>query len=311
LKPVAMKLARALLCSCLVWASGYAAEHPPGEHPLLDLARALETTRKSQPDGRYYAPEVRSFEHALEQADPPADADCARSMGASVYADLYVDLGQALEAGGDYRGAVRAYRRALACVPRSARILANLAAAQFSARDVAGARAAVHEGLAIDSGGVYLNRVAGAIDFIEQRWANAVSRFRYVAASEKDRERAAFAQLMYWLAQLRAGVPKPEFVARRHTEDWPRPLMLYMQGQYTEIELLGAVRDVEGDYGEVLTDQRLCQALYYVGEAYWARGNPDVALDYFTAVVNTRVVHLDEHSMALAEIAVLRKPAAQ
>jgi tetratricopeptide (TPR) repeat protein len=285
----------------------YAAEYESGEHPLLDLARALEATRKPQPNRRYYAPELRASEHALEQAQPPADADCARSIGASVYADLYLDLAGALEARGEFPGAVQAYRRALACTPRSSRVLASLAAAQFSARDIAGARAAVHEGLALSPRGVYLNRVAGSIDFIEQRWANAVSRFRYVAASEKDRERAAFAQLMYWLAQMRAGVPKPEFVARRHTEDWPKPLMLYMQGQYTEIELITAIREVDSDYGEVRTDQRLCQALYYVGEAHWARGNPGVALDYFTAAVNVRVVHFDEHGMALAEIAVLRQ----
>jgi tetratricopeptide (TPR) repeat protein len=296
-----------LLCSCLIWTSAQAAEYESGAHPLLDLARALEITRKSQPNRRYFELDVRASEHALEQSHPPADAVCARSIGASVYADLYLNLGHALEAKGEFPGAAQAYRRALACSPRTSRILGHLAAALFSARDIAGAHAAVQQALAISPRGVYLNRVAGNIDFIEQRWANAVSRFRYVSASEKDRERAAYAQLMYWLAQMRAGVPKPEFVARRHTEDWPKPLMFYMQGQYSEIELITAVGEVDSDYGEVRTDQRLCQALYYVGEAHWARGNPDLALDYFTAAVNIRVVHLDEHGMALAEIARLRR----
>jgi lipoprotein NlpI len=47
----------------------------------------------------------------------------------------------------------------------------------------------------------------------------------------------------------------------------------------------------------------LCEALYYVGEEYWARGQPDVAREYFAAVVNIKVVGFIEHGMALAEIA--------
>lgn len=299
---------RALLCACLLWTSAQAADYESGEHPLLDLARALEDTREPRTARSYYSPDLRAAEHALEQSHPPADADCARSIGASVYADLHVDIGRARETKGDYAGAAQAYRRALACSPRTSRILGHLADALFSARDIAGARDAVQQALAISPRGVYLNHVAGSIAFVEQRWADAVARFRYVAASEKDRERAGFAQLMYWLAQLRAGVAKPEFVARRHTEEWPKQLMFYMQGQYSENELIAAVREDDSDYAETRTDHRLCQALYYVGEAHWARGNPELALDYFTAAVNIKVIHFDEHGLALAEIARLRKP---
>jgi tetratricopeptide (TPR) repeat protein len=297
----------ALLCGGLFWAAAHAAGYDPGEHPLLDLARALETTREPPAPLSFYTSDLGAAEHALEQARPPADDSCARSIGATVYADLHMDLGEAREGKGDFSGAAQAYRRALACSPRTPRILGQLAGALFSARDLPGARAAIQQALSISPRGVFLNHVAGNIDFVEQRWADAVARFRYVAASEKDRERAAFAQLMYWLAQLRAGVPKPEFVARRHTEEWPKPLMLYMQGQYSEIELISAVREDDSDYAETRTDHRLCQALYYVGEAHWARGNPGLALDYFTAVVNIKAIHLDVHGMALAEIATLRR----
>jgi tetratricopeptide (TPR) repeat protein len=306
LKRVGSKLACLLLCSFLAEPQAvHAANAESAGHPLLDLAQEL-ATRRDPPARGYYAPELRASEHALEQAHPPADADCARSLGASVYADLYVDLARAHEAKGAFDRAVQAYRRALACSPRNSRILGHLADALFSARDLAGSRAAIAQALAISPDGVYLNRIAGNIDFIEQRWANAVARFRFAAASEKDRERAAFAQLMYWLAQMRAGVPTPELVARRHIEEWPKPLLLYMQGQYTEQELIYAVREEDSDY-EARTDQRLCQALYYVGEAHWARGDPELALRYFSAVVNVKVLHTEEHAMALAEIARLRR----
>jgi len=54
------------------------------------------------------------------------------------------------------------------------------------------------------------------------------------------------------------------------------------------------------------TDERLCEALFYVGEEYWARGQPEVARDYFAALVNIRVLFFVEHGIALAEIARLR-----
>ena len=54
------------------------------------------------------------------------------------------------------------------------------------------------------------------------------------------------------------------------------------------------------------TDERLCEALFYVGEEYWARGQPEVARDYFAALVNLKIIDFLEHGLALAEIAKLR-----
>jgi len=114
---------------------------------------------------------------------------------------------------------------------------------------------------------------------------------------------------MYWLSQMRAGVAKPEMVGRTPGEGWPQPLLLYMQGQYTEAELTAPVRqgdDEDNAPPNTSTDERLCEALFYVGEAYWARGQSDVARDYFAALVNIKVIYFLEHGLALAEIAKLR-----
>ena len=301
-----MKLARALLCCCLIWPPAHAAEAEPGEHPLLDLARELEPTRKAAQRFDYTAPELRSAEHALEQANPPADAQCAGSLGASVFADLHSEVAQARDARGDFAGAAQAYRRALACTPRSTRVLNNLADALFDARDFATAREYVQQALSINPRAVFLTRMAANLDFVEERWADAVSRFRYAAASEPDRVRAAYSQLMYWLAQMRAGVAEPQFVERRHPESWPKPLLLFLQNQYTESELVTEVRAGDNEYASVSLDERLCEALFYVGEAHWARGRPEVARDYFAAAVNIKMIRFREHSLALAEIAKLQ-----
>lgn len=307
-----LRVKRASLWSIpLVWALLSSAPWAaPGEYPLLELARSLEATRKPRAPLDMNAPGLRQAEHALRQANPPGDENCAGSLGAPVFADLHADVAQALKARGDITGAIQAYRRAQACAPRDTRILGSLADALFDSRDVPAAHKVIGQALAINPRGVYLTRVAASIDFIEERWADAVARFRYVAASEPDRERAAYAQLMYWLAQARAGIKQPEFVARRQIDGWPKPLLLYLQGQYSEAELVTAVREERSDTG-VGTDERLCEALYYVGEAYWSRGQPRVARDYFAAMVNIKVIHYVEHGLALAEIAKLARQPAQ
>jgi len=282
----------------------------PATHPLLELARDLQATRKLDLRDTPGSPELRQAEHALEQAHAPQDAECAHSLGAARFADLHMDVGAAHVGLGDFSGAATAYRRAHSCRPRDSQILAALAGVLFDARDYSGARASINAALAIEPRSVNSNRLAGNIDFVGERWADAVARFRYVAASDPDRVQASYGQLMLWLAQMRAGVAKPEYVPRTPGEGWPQPLLQYMRGEYTEEELVIPIK--EGDDGDnsqpnTSTDERLCEALFYVGEAYWARGQPEVARDYFAALVNIKVIYFLEHGLALAEIAKLQK----
>jgi hypothetical protein len=90
-------------------------------------------------------------------------------------------------------------------------------------------------------------RLAANISFIDERWADAVAQFRYVASSDPERVQAGYGQLMFWLAQARAGVPKPEYVTRAPGDGWPQPLLLYMVGEYTEQELVARVSEGDDD----------------------------------------------------------------
>ena len=142
--------------------------------------RASPTARDARRVRRRARPNTQ-----LEQAHAPADAECARSLGAPRFADLHARAGAARAGDGDFAGAAAAYRRAHACRPRDADILAALAGVLFDARDYAGARAAINASLAIDPRSVSTNRLAGNIDFVDERWADAIARFRYVAASDR------------------------------------------------------------------------------------------------------------------------------
>ena len=301
--------ARLVACLLALAATAAPADLPSSDHPLLDLARELQKKRK--PDLRVApgAPELREAEHALEQSKAPADDECAGSIGAPRFADLHADLAAARAGQGDFTGAAEAFRSAHACRPRDPQILAALSGVLFDARDYTAAREAIDASLAIAPRAVNANRLAGNIDFVEERWANASARFRYVASSDPDRVQAGYGQLMFWLSQMRAGVPKPEYIERTPGDGWPQPLMLYMRGEYTEAELTVPVRqgdDEDNPQPNSSTDERLCEALFYVGEAYWARGQLDVARDYFAALVNIKVIYFLEHGLALAEIAKLR-----
>jgi lipoprotein NlpI len=280
------------------------------DHPVLDFARELHKTRKAVMRTTPGAPELRQAEHALEQAKAPPDEECARTLGATRFADLHVDVGSARVGQGDFLGAARAYRSAHACRPRDAQILTALGGVLFDARDYVQAREAANASLAIEPRAVNTNRLVGNIDFIDERWADAVARFRYVSSSDPERQQAAYGQLMFGLSQMRAGIARPEFVERTPGEGWPQPLLLYLRGEYTEEELLTPIKEGDDDFNSqpnTSTDERLCEALFYVGEAYWARGKPEVARDYFAALVNIKVIYFLEHGLALAEISKLQR----
>jgi lipoprotein NlpI len=286
----------------------------PGEYPLLDLARELEKDREPALRGVPDAPALRMAEHAIEVGKPLTGPECARSLGAATFAGLYADLARARAAVGDVTGAAEAYGQAHACRPREPSFLRAIAEMLFDARDYEGSRAAARRALAIEPRDVFSHRVLANIDYVEEKWADAVAHYRYVASSDPDRNRAAYGQIMFWLAQKRAGVAKPELISRRQGQGWPQPLVDYLHGKYSEAELVMPVRDGDDDYNaqpHTSTDERLCEALFYVGQAHWAEGRPDVARAYFAALVNLRVIYFIEHGMALAEIAKLNKMASR
>jgi len=179
----------ALVASWIALPTGaFAVESPKAAaHPLLELARERERTRDKTPRGAPGVAELREAEHQLQQARVPRDADCAGSVGATRFAALHIQLGQLRSGEGDFAGAAVAFRSAQACRPHDAGILAALADVLFDARDYAGARAAIDESLAIDARDISANRLAGNLDYVEQRWADAITRFRYIAASDPDR----------------------------------------------------------------------------------------------------------------------------
>ncbi len=141
------------------------------------------------------------------------------------------------------------------------------------------------------------------LDFIEDRWPDAIDNARIAATEAPTDEQAAYWQCFLWLAQLHAGTPEPRLVKRRTTEAWPTPILESLQGRITEDELVEAV---EEEHDENRQRDILSEALFYTGQRRLANNQVDAAVKYFTATVDLKVLYFIEHQLARAELEKLR-----
>jgi lipoprotein NlpI len=239
---------------------------------------------------------------------PPADSECAHTLGASRFARQYDDLGAAQSNAGDFTAAIASFEKALACTPRAPNLYAQLASELLHAGRLAEARSTAQRGAAIDASNSALDNILMQLDFIDERWADTVARLRAMIATQDDDERATYYQCFLWLAQRRAGVTQPELVERTEYEEWPAPVLGVLKGTTTEAEVLEKVREQKN---EQRRRELLVEALYYIGQLRLANGETETARRYFAATVNLKVLYFIEHHLALAEIVKMRARPAQ
>lgn len=246
---------------------------------------------------------AKAIERALERHPPPAE-NCSRTLGANRFAATYDDLGDALDSAGDYEAAAAAYQRALDCAPRASYLRAPLATDLMylqrydEARQVAGpADNREQPDIAVDT-------VLAELDFIEERWTEAIPRLRRLATDSENDEYAAYFQCLSWLAQRASGIAKPALVSRSDPEGWPQPLLAAFRGEADEAEVTKHI-DEEKDLDrrrEILTE-----ALYYIGERRLIEGDTESGRRYLAATVNLKVYYFLEHQLARAALTRLRE----
>jgi lipoprotein NlpI len=275
--------------------------------PLLTYA--MQQQFAAVPDDEASRTALARAEHALHVTQTPRE-NCARTIGAQRFAELWHDLGIARANRADHRGAIIALQRALDCLPRDIDMLASLAVERKWNGEYEAARKLLERALTIDAAVAGVRQQIGQIDFIQERWADAIGHYRYAATRHQDTADARYAEIMFHLAQRRAGVVRPEVLRRERRPadedadgdeeiEWPAAILETLRGARTEKELLAAVLDDSSYPG---TQERLCEALYYLGQEWLARGERETARRYFAAVVNTRVLYFIEHNLALIEL---------
>lgn len=275
--------------------------------PLIELAR--KSSERRDPDAGAYGGafgfNIRRLRHEVASAGAPAGPECAQHMAARRFARLHADLALAYQMSGEFELAAEFFRNALACRPRDPSLFAHQASMAMFQRDFAEVRRLVEQGLDIDPQHVELNWLAGDLDFLEGRWADAVARYRFVVLAAGSRDEAGRAQLMYWTTQRRAGIATPELVNRRLDDEWPRPLLLFLGGEYSETDLVEAMESAARSWSGNVPSSWIALALFHAGELQLANGDAAAARRYLAAIAyleHSRNVHLP---LALQEIAKL------
>jgi lipoprotein NlpI len=274
------------------------------EAPLV--AYSLELGLPKKDDSLEKARQVRAARHEVEREPPPPGAECAKTLGASRFASQHRHLAYVLFEAGDFEAAIESYKAALECTPRVPAVHAGISSAYLALGRTEDARAALERGIAMDPDERSLLEARARLDFLDERWADALAQLRLSTLEDQRTEFGNYAECLFWLAQRRAGVREPEVLPHDPKEDdWPLPILETLLGQKTEAELVEAIREQRD--GHQTQRESLTEALYYIGERYHANGDIETARKHFAAVVNLKQLDYVEYGMARAELARMRE----
>jgi lipoprotein NlpI len=277
---------------------------PVDPTPLLTYAASQHYASLYNPDAEY------SLKKRLSQAtftlskEPPPDANCAQTLGAKRFAFLLDDLGGLYSNMGDDAKAAETYSKAIACNPRAEFLHAQLAAALLGMGHYDEARLETQRQLTLGRANFSVYTLLTQLDFIQDRWQEAVTHARLAATEAPDDEQATYWQCFLWLAQKRIGTQDPVLVNRSASAGWPAPILESLRGNINETELTDAVKS---EHDEHRQHEILAEALFYSGERRMAENKAAEATKYFTAVTNLQVTYFIEHHLATAELSKLRR----
>src|SRR5262249_44246311 len=131
--------------------------------------------------------------------------------------------------------------KAIACNPRAEFLHAQLAAAWLDMGRYDAARVETERQLTLGRANFSLYTLLTQLDFVQDRWPEAVIHARLAATEAPDDEQATYCQCFLWIAQKHTGAQEPVLIDRRLPESWPAPILASLQGKISEAELTAAV----------------------------------------------------------------------
>ena len=310
-----LKHALTLVVACLLALAGHRRPRGRRSPPTIPCSISRANCRRTRkPDLRVAPGRARAARRPnmrWPRRRRPPTANARGSIGALRFADLHADLALARTGQGDFAGAAQGVSQR-ACVPaaRPADPRRRSPVSLFDARDYAAAREAIDTALAIaprarecQSPGRQHRLRRRALGGRHRRasvtWPPAI---RTACRPDTVNSCTGWRRCAPAYPSPNSSNARPVKAGRSHccstcVASTPKP---------SSRSRCGEGDDEDNPQPNTSTDERLCEALFYVGEAYWARGQLDVARDYFAALVNIKVIYFLEHGLALAEIAKLR-----
>jgi lipoprotein NlpI len=276
----------------------------PDPTPLLTYAATHHLPPAYAPSAQY-ALQKRLSQITFDLSkDPPPDTQCAQTLGAKRFAFLFEDLGSVYSSMGEDAKAADAYSKAIVCNPRAEFLHAQLAAALLDMGHYEEARFETQRQLTLGRASFSVYTLLTQLDFIQDRWSDAITHARLAASAAPDDEQATYWRCFLWIAQKRSGTQDPVLLNRRTPQTWPGPILASLQGKISEAQLADAVAAEHDGHRqrEILTE-----ALFYTGQKLLTENRTPEALKYFEATAAQQVPYFIEHHLSLAELQKLRQ----
>lgn len=213
--------------------------------------------------------------------------------------------GVAYGAAGDHVQAKRDFDAALAAAPGRPEILLDRAGLRAAAGDYAEALNDVGQAMLIAPTEAAPFRTRGRIRFAQGEFAGAIADFTAAdAAAALKGRRDPYIVLWLHAARLRTGAGDVADLRRRlagaDLDAWPGPIA---QAYLGEGSLEATIAAAEAEPKEVLRNERLCEAYFYLGEAEIAAGRVVAGEALLRKAVATDATWFAEWRAARAEIA--------
>lgn len=185
------------------------------------------------------------------------------------YVHAYTDLAKAYRAKGDYANAIDNYSEAIKRDPRHAVAYKGRGIAYLLAGQNAKAQTDFDQAEALDPTDLYI-----------LLWRDIARR--------RNNQPSNIAQ-----ASVRVNMGT-----------WPAPLLLLYAGQVNPHEVAVAAQNID----PIVTQARLCDAYFYIGESMLLGGDKDEATDLFQRTLKVCPETFDQYSVAVAELKALGRP---
>lgn len=251
----------------------------PAASPLLDAASGLfyldpSKRERSQADVLGSFVLLGALTDKYDRSGGCDSPECKRD-----FADALRTLGLAYSRLGLHRLSLRYYELALANDDRAARSHADVALEQLALGRDDAALESIANALQRAADDPEIEHQAAGVYLLTDQPQETVRHAEACIRQSPPSRLAQYCALTLALAKLRGGSDSL-LLPLIEAEAWPGPLLLFVRGEIDEA-MLARLIALAADPAD--RRERLAEALYYAGEAAFARGQPELALRHFRA----------------------------
>jgi lipoprotein NlpI len=226
-----------------------------------------------------------------------------QSVAAHDRAIAYFDRGVDFYAKNDLDHAIADWSEAIKLDPNYGHAYNNRAKAYRAKGDYQGAITDYSEAIKLDPAHAVAYKGRGIDYLLSGDNVKAEADFQQAASLDPADQYAAL-----WLDIARRRNNQPSQIkqgaAKLNMSSWPAPIVFLFGGDMTPHDVAVAAQNID----KRITQARLCDAYFYIGESTLLQKDKDQATHLFQLAVKTCPQTVDEYSAAVAELKAMGKP---